>query len=98
MIYRGDGKSFENSGWSIVYVANSSPEAHVIKGRLEANGIPSWTHQESIGAAYGFMVGPLAEVKVLVAERDYQRALDILNEDVDEDDLSDEFLDEDDDE
>jgi hypothetical protein len=68
--------------WMVVYTTYSSPEAHIIAGRLESEGIHAWVHQEPFGSAMGFTVGPLGEVKVVVYSDDYERALAIL--DVDE--------------
>jgi hypothetical protein len=74
------------NGWMVVYVAYSEPEAYVVKGRLESEGIGAFVHQEPIGRAYGLTVGPLGEVKVLVRAEEYDQALAILEEDIDEDD------------
>lgn len=77
-----------NSGWMVVYIAGSQPEAHVIRGRLEADGVPSWIMQEPVGSALGLTVGSLGEVRVLVHPRDYDRALAVLDdEDYEEDAL-----------
>lgn len=72
------------NGWMVVYVAYSEPEAYVIVGRLESEGVEAFVHQEPVGRAYGFSVGPLGEVKVLVRAEDYDRALAILDEDVED--------------
>lgn len=71
----------------VVYVAGSDPEAHIVAGRLQSEGIQSWVHQEPVGSAYGITVGPLGEVRVLVRSDDYQRALAILEQDPDADTL-----------
>ncbi len=72
----------------VVYVAYSEPEAYIVAGRLENEGIHALVHQEPVGRAYGITIGPLGEVKVLVNPDDYDRALTIL--DVDEFDDADE--------
>jgi hypothetical protein len=69
-----------NTSWMIVYVADSQPEAHIIVGRLEASGVRSWVQQEPVGQAFGFLVGPLSQVKVLVHPDDYEDAIAILDE------------------
>ena len=71
----------------VVYVASSDPEAHIVAGRLQSEGIPTWVHQEPVGSAYGITVGPLGEVRVLVRSDDYERALAILEQDPDTDTL-----------
>ena len=65
----------------VVYVASSEPEAYIVAGRLQSEGIPAFVHQEPVGRAYGFSVGPLGEVKVLVNPEDYDQALVILEDD-----------------
>ncbi len=65
----------------VVYVATSEPEAYIVAGRLQSEGIEVFVHQEPIAKAYGFSVGTLGEIKVLVSPEDYDRALAILDED-----------------
>jgi hypothetical protein len=50
----------------VVYIANGYLEAESIKIFLESFGIPAYTNQESAGLAYGFTVGQLGEVEILV--------------------------------
>lgn len=78
-----------SSGWMVVYVAGSQPEAHVIRGMLETNGVPSWIMQEPVGSALGLTIGSLGEVRVLVHPRDYDRALALLEDEPDEEDALD---------
>jgi len=49
----------------VVYTATGQIEASLIKGLLESSGIPVMSVQEGAGAAYGFTVGLLGEVKLL---------------------------------
>jgi hypothetical protein len=56
-------------------------EAHVLAARLQSEGIGAWVHQEPSGSAFGITVGLLGELKVLVAERDYDAALALLEQD-----------------
>lgn len=65
----------------VVYVASSEPEAYVVAGRLQSEGIGTFVHQEPVGRAYGLTVGPLGEVKVLVHPEQYEQALNILDDD-----------------
>ena len=82
----------------IVYVAGSEPEAYIVVGRLENEGIDAFVYQEPAGKAYGISIGEMGNVKVVVRADDYDRAKAILDEDVeDEDDYEDEDLYEDDD-
>lgn len=50
----------------VVYTALGSGPAQILRGLLEASGIPVQLLQEGAGAAYGLTVGPLGEVRVLV--------------------------------
>ncbi len=71
----------------VVYIARSEPEAYIIAGRLQSEGIKSFVHQEPAGRAYGLTIGVLGEIKVLVLPEDYERALAILDdEDYESDD------------
>jgi len=54
-------------GLIVVYTAVSPGEADIVKGTLIAAGIPAETSREGAGAAYGFTVGPMAMVDILVA-------------------------------
>jgi hypothetical protein len=52
----------------LVYTTTGQMPAHIIKGLLEANGIPAVLSQESAGATYGLTVGALGLVDILVTE------------------------------
>ena len=45
----------------VVYIANSEPEAYVVAGRLQNEGIPAIVHQEPVGRAYGLALVPWAK-------------------------------------
>lgn len=68
----------EKGGFVTVYVANGQPEAHIIKGRLEAEGIPVLLSYESAGLVYGITVDGLGEVKVMVPSSLAEEAKEIL--------------------
>jgi len=63
-----------------VYRAANEMEAQVIRGRLESEGIPAFLNREAIGPVFGFAVGALAEVRVLVPAPLAERAREILAE------------------
>jgi hypothetical protein len=50
----------------VVFVANGMLEAESVRILLESFGIPAYLNQESAGTAYGFTVGILGEVEVVV--------------------------------
>ena len=64
--------------WLLVYRAENAAEAGFIKSRLESSGIPVMEKGETVGVVYGFTVGPLAAVELLVPASLYQEALDLL--------------------
>ena len=54
----------------LVVVATTAGPGHaaILQATLEAAGIPAITSQEGAGAAFGFTVGPLGLVDILVPE------------------------------
>jgi hypothetical protein len=62
-----------------VAVAATSPwKATVIKGLLESAGIPVYLKAEAIGRLYGFNLGPLGQVEILVPEEQAEYARELL--------------------
>ena len=53
-------------------------EAHIIKGRLESEGIPVLLRYESAGLVYGITVDGLGQVKVMVPRHLAEDAKEIL--------------------
>ena len=53
-------------------------EAHIIKGRLETEGIPVLLSYESAGLVYGITVDGLGQVKVMVPRHLAEDAKEIL--------------------
>ena len=53
-------------------------EAHIIKGRLESEGVPALLRYESAGLVYGITVDGLGQVKVMVPQRLAEDAKEIL--------------------
>jgi len=67
--------------WMVVYLTYSPPEAYIVAGRLQNEGIGAWVHQPAGASAIGITIGPLGEVRVVVDAPDYERAQAILSED-----------------
>jgi len=63
-----------------VYVAASLPEAYVIKGKLETEGIPVLLRYESGSTVFGLVGGALGSVEVQVPEPLAERARRLLEE------------------
>lgn len=80
-------------GWMSVYMTNSVPDAYIVVGRLEVEGIKSWVQQEAAGAAFGLTVGQMGAVQVLVNPEDYDVSMAILAQDYSDEDLEQEALD-----
>ena len=68
----------EESGLTTVYIANGQPEAEIVKGRLENEGIPAVLRYESAGIVYGLTINGLGQVEVQVPSSLAQHAREIL--------------------
>jgi hypothetical protein len=58
----------------VVYVAAGQMEGELLKSFLQARGIQCVLSEEAVGWVYGFGVGPLAEVQVLVPSHQGKQA------------------------
>ncbi len=61
-----------------VYTAYNLPEAEIIKGRLETEGVPVLLRYESARLVYGITVNGLAQVKICVPAEMANLAREIL--------------------
>ncbi len=64
--------------WVTVLITYSFHEAHIIAGRLLAEGIHALVYQEPGASAMGIHIGRLGEIKVLVRPEYEALALSIL--------------------
>ena len=64
----------------VIATAVGPMQANLIKSQLEAHNIPVMLSQESAGAAYGFTVGTMGLVDILVAEEHAAEARTIIKE------------------
>ena len=69
-----------------VWEANNRMEAEIVKGHLESEGIPAIITGEAAGTIFGFTTGNLAKASVLVPAPLADRALEILEAAVVDDD------------
>ncbi|ABC76515.1 putative signal transducing protein [Syntrophus aciditrophicus] len=74
--------------WRVVCVASGMINAHIIEGRLKAEGIATRLSYEIAGVLYATTVDGLGEVKILVPETDLERAQKALEQSYKDDDLS----------
>lgn len=63
----------------VVWEAAHLMEAHVVKGRLESEGIPALIRGEALAAIYGLTTGHLAVARLLVPAPLAEKALAILS-------------------
>lgn len=75
----------------LVYQAKGRLNAEAVKCFLEAQGIETWINQAALGQVYGFTVGQLGRVDLLVKPDDEDRAHKLLLE-MEAGDFSDETL------
>jgi hypothetical protein len=64
--------------WKTVITVQGELQAEVLRGLLEAQGIPAHLSQEGVARAYGFGVGPLSEVDILVPEDFFAAAQKVI--------------------
>ena len=57
-----------NEQWEVVDSVSGDLNAEMLRGLLEAQGIPVNLSQEGVARAYGLGVGPLAEVEIMVPD------------------------------
>jgi hypothetical protein len=64
--------------WKPVTTVQGELQAEVVRGLLEAQGIPVFLSQEGVARAYGLGVGPLSEVEIMVPENFEVAAQDVI--------------------
>jgi len=67
-------------GWEKVYTSSGQIQAHVIKGRLESEGIPVILRYDSGSTVFALTVDGLGEVEILVPREEATRARQILSQ------------------
>jgi len=65
--------------WKIVHITNGLAKANVIKSRLNADGIDVRLQYEAVAEIMGLTADGLGEVKILVKEKDFDTAKNIIN-------------------
>jgi len=73
--------------WREVCRVNGMNIAHIIIGRLAAEGIAARLNYEAVGPIYAITVDGLGEVRIVVPEGEWERAREILARTYDEGDL-----------
>ena len=72
----------------VVWGAANLMEAQVVKGRLESEGIPALIRGEALATIYGLTAGNLAVAKVLVPAPLADKALALLFDEVEANELT----------
>jgi len=62
----------------VIKIVQGDITANVIKSHLESEGIPVLLKYESAGRVYGVTIDGLGEVRILVHEKDAEKALSII--------------------
>jgi hypothetical protein len=70
-----------------IYQAMGQPEAEIVRGRLEVEGILAIFKYESIGSVYGLTVNGLGQVKVQVPAKYADKAREIISPEAGETEL-----------
>ncbi|HON22690.1 MAG TPA: DUF2007 domain-containing protein [Syntrophales bacterium] len=77
----------EKDYWREVCRVGGLNIAHIIVGRLTAEGIPARLSYEAAGAVYAITIDGLGEVTVVVPHREWERAKAILEQTYDDAEL-----------
>jgi hypothetical protein len=73
--------AMSENAWEVLDTVVGDLQAEIIRGLLEANDIPVVLTQEGIGkSVYPVVIGPLANIQVLVPQKDIELARQLLLE------------------
>ncbi|MEN8172763.1 MAG: DUF2007 domain-containing protein [Chloroflexota bacterium] len=64
--------------WVVVTTISGEMQAELMRGLLEAQGVPVLLVQESAGRTFGITNSPLGEVEILVAENRVEDAREVI--------------------
>jgi hypothetical protein len=73
-VIAGKGKIMGEHTWKTIITVQGELQAEVMRGLLEAQGIPVNLSQEGVARAYGLGVGPLSEVDIMVPDQYVEEA------------------------
>lgn len=59
---------------------NDAAQAHIVQGMLESEGIDSMLQNENMGGVLPGLINNISGVDMLVAESDYERAIELLEQ------------------
>jgi len=64
--------------WVVVEKVAGELKAELLRGLLEAQGIPTRLVQEGVGRAVGLTVGPMGEVEIMVPTQNRSQARHVI--------------------
>ena len=67
-----------NEDWVVVLHISGELQAELLRGLLESQGIPVRLSQEGAARVFGFTVGPMANVEIMVPESHFQEAKSVF--------------------
>ena len=73
--------------WEVAATEDGWWKADIIKGKLEAEGIPVELRYEAVGKVYGLTVDGLGAVDILVPPDSLEKAREVLSESFGEEEL-----------
>jgi hypothetical protein len=73
--------------WQVVFCASGMTEAHIIAGRLEAEGISTHLRYDAVTNIYAITIDGIGEVQILVPPDDAGRARELLADSWEDEDL-----------
>ena len=65
--------------WKVALKTGNLAQAEILRGLLEAQGIPARTMQEPAARAIGLQVGPFGEISIIVPESRLAEAEEVIN-------------------
>jgi len=69
-----------NEGWVVVFRSEDPFEAALVKSKLEDAGIPVLEKGEALGKIYGFTLGPLSVIEILVPVSLKEEAWEVISQ------------------
>jgi hypothetical protein len=66
------------NNWINIHTAPNMVEAHLIRGKLESENIPTMLKYESVGQIYGITVDGLSEVQIFVPKELQKEAAQLI--------------------
>jgi hypothetical protein len=73
-------QTMTRENWEVAHEVSGELQAELLRGLLDAQGVPARLSQEGAGRAYGINVGRLGQVQILVPTSHLDRARSIIND------------------